>query len=428
MAKFRLLRDLGAKGRQAGVAAGIVVASGIAGIASQLIAARSLGPAEYGELAAYYAIAAWIMAAAGGLQVEVAAAGENRSEPELDRVLVETPGPGVSGPIPLADRRVHFGEAVWPTVVVTALVVPAFLYGSGWASWFFLIVAGAITSLQMSIVSGEVVRRGHENRYLLLNICGNLLRLALSVVVAVKSLGVLGFALIPIVVSWSIGTWGVLSQRIPMTARGMSSSRIAQTTVAILLFYLATNVDVILAPQQMLSSQAGSYAAAASLTRVPIIIAAMIGYLSIPRFKNCRSPLREYALISASVLMMALLYGAAIVLGASQVVLDVLGQEYATTSEIIVPLAMASLPWTLVASTLYISAAIRSSRVLMGTLLLAALVSACLYLGLSTPTSFAAVFGSVGLIALLAATGITAHYLRAVSRVGWAPPGLAPRR
>jgi len=339
-------------GRMSGVRAGVIVFIGIAcanvgNYLFQLIAARSFGPSQYGDLAALMAVAALITLPLGGIQAAVAREvatleAEERHALAAVRIRRALRLALLAGAIAAAVLMVFSGlirqlldVASLPAVVMTmALVAPAFLMPLllGWlqgAQRFGLL------SVTLSI--------------------GPLVRIALLVVVVVAGAGVAGAIGATLVASAAalmipLATLrGNVGRGIPKAAGQFDwitgIRRSFPVIVGLLALTALSTIDVVVANITLDGDQAGIYSSASLIARVILYLSAAIVTVLLPKVSE-RSALQldTRAILSASLLATAVLASAATVVYAvfsSTIVSLTVGGEYADAAPLLWVFALA---------------------------------------------------------------------------------------
>jgi len=338
--------------RMSGVRAGVIVFIGI-GFANvgnylfQLIAARALGPGQYGDLAALTAVAALITLPLGGIQAavarEVATLDASKhhalAAARIRRALGIALGIGgiVAALLTLSSGLIQqlLDIASLPAVVLTmALVVPAFLMPV-LVGWLQGVQRFGLLSVTLSL--------------------GPLIRIALLAVVVAGGWGVAGAIGATLVASAAalvipLATLrGHVGRDIPRSLghfdwmKGLRRS--FPVVIGLLALTALSTLDVVVANVTLSGQQAGIYSSASLIARVILYLSAAIVTVLLPKVSE-RSALEldTKAILSASLLATAVLSAVATIIYAvfsSTIVSLTVGAEYADAAPLLWIFALA---------------------------------------------------------------------------------------
>jgi O-antigen/teichoic acid export membrane protein len=338
--------------KMSGVRAGMIVFVGIAcanlgNYLFQLIAARSFGPGQYGDLAALMAVAALITLPLGGIQAAVA-----REVATLD----------AEGRHALAAARVR--RALRLALVAGCVAAAVLMLFSGVIRQLLDVTSLPAVVMTMALVTPALLMplllgwlQG-EQRFGLLSATlsiGPLVRIALLVVVVVAGKGVAGAVGATLVASAAalvlpLGTLlGKVGRGIPKAAGQFDwmtgISRSFPVIVGLLALTALSTIDVVVANITLDGNQAGIYSSASLIARVILYLSAAIVTVLLPKVSE-RSALHldTRAILSMSLLATGVLAALATVIYAvfsSTIVLLTVGGKYADAAPLLWIFALA---------------------------------------------------------------------------------------
>lgn len=352
----------------------------VATTAFQLITIRGLGPETYGVLAAAIALINVAAIGSSALRNSVAVTTaesvlhrdalteQPSTRRRLDGSLIEALALGVIGTIGvflLAPVIASPGPSGVLVVVLTAAaILPNFLFaraqgrlqGEGdsrsvvwWSSGAQ--IAQALLALLAVLIGADAI-------------------LILAILVVTAAAGALGAGL------------QARRDHLPSRARAFTRS----STIVLLLtvaFAWLTNADVVFVRALTPPTDAGAYAAAAVLIKTTLIIPATLSLYLLPRFVHSRGDAAKTSLGVNVILGVTVLSGIAmflVMLLFGDLIVGLLyGKDYSLTQQLVVPFALAWIPWALAQAVLVrITAA--SSRTALGAVLAIIVVQAGLAL------------------------------------------------
>ncbi|MCM0622135.1 lipopolysaccharide biosynthesis protein [Nocardioides bruguierae] len=337
-------QDAPPRGRLRGVlgtSAGIAVAMGVMNVATygfQMVSARLLGPTEYGAVASLMALLMVVAVAQLGLQ---ATAARRVSTDPAAVHLIERDVLGVTyraawavGALmlvlaPVVHRLLHL-DSIWPALLVAAAAVPLTISGG-----------------QAGVLQGE-------RRWLALSM------LYLGIGVPRLVLGVLALLVMPSETSAMVGValamlapaivgWVALRPRAGSAARGAASSadgaapvrpgrrpvarEALAASLALLAFFLLSNVDIVLARNLLPRHQAGLYAAGLILTKAVLFLPQFVVVVAFPSMSTAHERRRALLRSLAAVLGIGAVSTLAAWLLAPVALVFVGGAEYADVQD-----------------------------------------------------------------------------------------------
>lgn len=280
-----------------GTHAGFVILAGIAAAnignyVFHLLAARSLGPTSYADLAALVALAGLVALPLGGLQAAVArdvaflaAYGAGHAvAARIRRALVLALVAGTCGTLiflalaPFVQRVLDI-ESLGAVLLAGLLTMPAFLTPIVW---------GWAQGLQRFVVLSLSVTVAPAARLLLL---GGLLAAGLTVTGAMTAT-ILAATIAVLVPLWVLrGSLRQPAEITPLDFRQLSS-RVLPVVAGLLAITALTTVDVIVAKSVLPEYEAGIYGAASLIGRVILYLPAAVATVLLPKVA-ARSTLRQ---------------------------------------------------------------------------------------------------------------------------------------
>ena len=352
--------------------AGIGIVSGVGILATagfQFVCIRGLGPSGYSLLASLLAFlnvisigsSALRNSVAVGVAEDIAAGVKHKRRRFLDGGAVEALVLGgicvvaiaAAAPVLAGDLQAGIG----PLLIVALSAVPYFLFSRAQG---LLQGAGRSTTVVLWSTGAQVAQ------FILATVVVLVWRSAVGVIVVLLVIGVLG----------SLGA-GLQAGR-----HGLRTGQRAFTATALVVILLTvvftwlTSIDVVLVRSEVSAAEAGAYAAAATLIKTTLIVPATLSLYLLPRFVGHRTNASLTKLGVNVTLGLAALAGLAmagvVALWGSSIVL-VFGGGYGQASELLVPLALAWIPWTM-AQSLLIRITAASSRVALALLVVIAAV------------------------------------------------------
>jgi O-antigen/teichoic acid export membrane protein len=289
--------------------AGIAIAMAVMNMSTygfQVIAARQLGPTEYGAVASLMALLMVLAVVQLGLQAT--AARRISSTPEhvgqIERTIMATTyraalvvGAGVLVAAPLVHRVLRL-DSVWPAVLIALAAVPLTIQGG-----------------QAGILQGE--RRWVPLGLVYLGV--GVPRLAigtLCIVIAPSEtsamLGVLIGLLVPVAVGWvALRRPREPGEHSPEHAGRAVVRETFHASMALLAFYVLSNIDIIVARTTLDSHDAGLYAGGLILTKATLFLPQFVVVVAFPAMATVRA--RRTTLLRSLALVLVL--GVCTVLG-----------------------------------------------------------------------------------------------------------------
>lgn len=323
------------------VRSGIVIAAamGVMNVATYgftILAARMLGPVEYGALAAVMGLLLVLNVVSLGLQAtgarRVAAAPSGRDGIEQD----------------VMRTTYRCSLALGGLALVASPLVVAVLNLDSWAIAFLV----AVTVVPLTVMGGQAGILQGERRWVPLAAIflgmglGRLLFGLVALLVEPDTLGamvgVAAGAFAPAVVGWwtlrSTGAAGALHVPADSTPRASVAGLLLETvhnSHALLAFFTLSNVDVLIARSVLPEHQAGLYAGGLILTKAVLFLPQFVVVIAFPSMSTAKSGRRLNLLSLGLVLLIGLVtvVGAALLSGLA--VTFVGGSEYAELSDLL---------------------------------------------------------------------------------------------
>lgn len=273
----------------------------------QIIAARALGPSEYGAVASLMAVLIVVAVLQLGLQATAARriAGEPDHVAQIERGILRV---SYRAALALGVLMLLLSPLVWrvlrldglaPAVLVALAAIPATIMGG-----------------QAGILQGE--RRWHPLGlvYLSVGVSRVLIGTACVLVSPTETSAMLGVTIalwVPVAIGW----WTLRVHRDPgETSDEHRTHSIARETtsasLALLAFYLLSNVDIVMARNVLDEHDAGLYAGGLILTKAVLFLPQFVVVVAFPSMSTASQ--RRLALVRSLALVAAL--GAVCTLGA----------------------------------------------------------------------------------------------------------------
>lgn len=377
---------------------GIVSAVGIvAALGFQVLTGRFLGPEAYGLLAAFMAIVSIGATGSSALQNSVAVGTAS--------AIAAEPSPGV---------RRRFDSSLVEAVVmgvaaslVIFAVAPA-LAGMLKSGTLAVILAGC-TMLPAFILArslGILQGGGHSRAVATWTTIGQVLRVALVVVVVVLSLGAVS-TLVAVIASTAVITVGAFVHATRTRVHPMSTAFSLNSVVVILLtvaFAWVTNIDVVLVRGNAAEVAAGSFAAAAVVTKTIFLVPGMLALYLLPRFVSRREDAaRSRAGVTFTIGIIGVgAVGIFLVLlvASGPIVRLLFGVGYELTAGYLPWLSLAYLPWAMAQGLLIRLSAIASKTALLSVVVVAVAQWILAHFVLPDIPLMIVVVGSLGVVVL----------------------------
>jgi O-antigen/teichoic acid export membrane protein len=402
--------SLGRHGR-ALVGVGVVSAGGIiATVGFQVLTGRFLGPEAYGLLAAFMAIVSIGATGSAALQNSVAVgSAAARQRFALDPGIVQ----GRDHSLTEAFTLGGIGTAA---VIVASPVLADFLNTSALS----IILAGAtiLPAFLLSRALGIIQGSGASQSVAGWTTGGQVLRLALAVIVIFLSLGAISM-LLAIVISTVVITVGAAIHARAKRVRPLGRAFTPDTVVVLLLtvgFAWLTSIDVVLVRGGTSEIVSGSFAAAAMLTKTIFLIPGMLSVYLLPRFvsrrDDARASLVGVLVTMATIGLCGVLAFFAILAIGGPIVSLLFGDGYSLTATYLPWMALAYLPWALAQGLLIRLSAAASQPALV--VLAAGIVAQWAGAAAVLPDVFAlvAVIGGIGCVIFIALAIINFCFLK----------------
>lgn len=374
-------------------AVGIASVVGIlASFAFQVVSARYLGVADYGLLAAFFVI------------VNVAAIGSSALQ---NSVAVHT-----AAELGTARPRKHWPiEALILGVAGGAAVAAVSPWLASALDTSVLVVLAAASSIPLSFVAADAIGllqgSGRISRAVWWTTLAQIARVAFAVLIVMIGAGLAGMVG-AVMGAILVGVAGVLWSARAAHRPTRSVFSLAGGTIIVLTVCFAwlTNADIIFlragAPEEIV----GSYAAAAVLVKTGFLVPATMSLYLLPRFVHNRDnpelsrvgvffTLGLSLATSAAMLLLFALLG-------EWIIGLLYGPEYAAAADLLVPLALAYLPW-IAAQGMLIKMTSTASRGAAVLLIIATIAQATLFpIVIPGLTSMLVIYGVIGAIVLAA--------------------------
>jgi O-antigen/teichoic acid export membrane protein len=361
----------------------------------QVLSARYLAPADFGLLSAFFVI------------VNTAAIGSS----SLQNIVVVNTAEALAYGGPAAGSRRRWPlEAIVIGLVggLAVAICSPWLASSLDTSWFVVLAAAATIPLSFVLADtlGLLQGSGNVTGAVWWSTAAQLSRLALLVAAVAVGAGLAGAigAVVGATVVVLAGTlWS--ARRIPRPATGVLSvsglTIVALTTA----FAWLTNADVFYLRAWAPDALAGTYASAAVLVKAGFLVPATLSLYLLPRFVRNRHDVRLSRLGAIVTLSISLATGIAMVivfaLLGSWLIALLYGPAYAGAAAMLVPIALAYLPW-MAAQGLLIKLTSSASRA-GAVLLLFAVAAQWIVFSATIPDLPAMLwgFGAIGTVVLL---------------------------
>ncbi|EYR64768.1 hypothetical protein N866_05160 [Actinotalea ferrariae CF5-4] len=347
---------------------GLVSGVGVAATAAfQFVAIRGLGPAEYAVLASALAL------------LNVASIGSSALR---NSVAVAVADAGAASATSARPRRRDgsITEAwVLGAVCTVGLAVAAPLASGGLDVWVLALVALAVAPYFLfSRAQGLLQGGGRAKAVVLWSSGAQVAQLVLAAVVLLLGGGatVVLAALAFVAVAGAVGS-SVQAARERLTTSARPFGRDTTVVMALtIVFAWLISMDVVLVRAGAEPVVAGGYAAAVVVVKSTLIVPATLSLYLLPRFVARRGDAAMSRTGTNVTVMIALAGGLAMVAVVAllgDLVVSVFGGGYETVGEVLVPLALAWVPWAAIQALLIRVTATRS-RTGLAVLLTAALV------------------------------------------------------
>ncbi|WP_395639731.1 oligosaccharide flippase family protein [Pseudolysinimonas sp.] len=379
---------------------GLVSAAGIvAALGFQVLTGRFLGPEAYGLLAAFMAI------------VSIGATGSSALQ---NSVAVGTAA-AIAADSPQVSRRRFDSSLVEALVIGVAASLLVFaaaptLAGMLKSGTLAVILAGCtmLPAFLLARSLGILQGSGRSRSVATWTTTGQVLRVALVVLVVLLSLGAVS-TLIAVIASTAVITVGAFIHATRTRVHPTASAFSANSVVVILLtvaFAWVTNIDVVLVRANASELAAGSFAAAAVVTKTIFLVPGMLALYLLPRFVSRREDVaRSRAGVTFTIGIIGIgAVGIFVVLlfAAGPIVRLLFGEGYELTAAWLPWLSLAYLPWAMAQGLLIRLSAIASKTALVVVVVAAIAQWVLAHAVLPDLTLMIVVIGSLGVVVLAA--------------------------
>ncbi|MEI5673824.1 MULTISPECIES: polysaccharide biosynthesis protein [unclassified Nocardioides] len=318
--------------------AGIAVAMAVMNISTygyQLVAARRLGPTEYGAVASLMALLMVLAVVQLGLQAtaarRISATPANVAQIERVIMAVTYRAALVVGAVmllaaPLVHRVLRL-DSVWPAVFIALAAVPLTIQGGQ---------AGILQGERRWLPLGLVYLGVGVPRLLIGSIC-----IAIEPSESAAMLGVLLGLLAPVAAGWiALRRPRDAGEHSPEHAGRAVTRETFHASMALLAFFVLSNIDILVARNVLDSHDAGLYAGGLILTKATLFLPQFVVVVAFPAMSTVSE--RRATLLRSLVLVLAL--GIATMLGVlllpDLAMLFVGGHEYDEVSSLLWLFAM----------------------------------------------------------------------------------------
>jgi len=322
------------------------VVGALAALAFQVLSARALGPRDFGLLAAFLAILNVAAIGSSALQNSVAVKTAEVGRPDVAAPMSARRGPSEATILGLA------------AAVLVAAFSPALVRSLNATFMVVLLSAAAIPlSFWLAEAVGVMQGVGRSLGAVWWTTLSLLARVALVLLSVVLGLGI-GGVLVAVLLGTAVATVGA-----SVPARHIPHPRVAVFTrsgLTVLLLSLTfawlANADVIVLRAGASEVVAGTYASAAILVKASFLLPSTLSLYLLPRFVRNRGN-RELTRMGESVTVgVTAVAGVALALTfwliGDVVVRIVYGASFSDGADLLLPLALVYLPWTIAQSVL----------------------------------------------------------------------------
>ena len=353
-----------------------------------VLAARLLGPSLFGEYASLVVIGGIVTTAAGGIQATTAR--------EVARTVDEP-----SRRDTWLRRSLMVSIAIMVLLLVVSPIVSAALRTS--LLNLLPVAATAPAAVIVAVALGRLIGTERTALWNAVGIAVTSVKFSLGVTFGLIFASVAVFLWGSVVAALLVGVVALyMTRHVSLRGLRLRSPAIWTTTGVILLLWFCLQADIIFARIILAAEDAGSYSAAAALTKSTVLVLGLAGTIVLPRvsrlLKNSESP--TSLLMRLNFLVMALAVGGSAVLWmfGDALYAAIYGAQFSTPPSLLAACMIAAIPWAGTAAMVNAWMGSRALRALLvGGLIFASLQIICLALVSSSVTSFVIVFGVFGI-------------------------------
>lgn len=305
--------------------------------AFNLLAARSLGPADYGLLAALVGLAGVIGTAFGSLQV-VTAREVAVLAPTTTRRTVD----------PWTVQALAIGGAVAVLMALAGPVLATLLRTD--LPLVLVLALGCPPAALLAVMVGRLIGQTRIITWQVVGLLATVVKVLLGLVAVGLGLGVLPFALALPVGGLLIGLLAAgLTRGVRVPRQRLAGWPVWGSTLVVLFLWSATQADVILARVRLSETEAGLYAAAAIIGKAIPMVAGLLGTALLPLLARRLRAGRSSAHLTAVVAGGAGLFGVGCALAVSVIgpllMTTFYGETFTGAGPLLIGLAWAAVPW-----------------------------------------------------------------------------------
>lgn len=310
--------------------AGIAIAMAVMNISTygyQLVAARRLGPTEYGAVASLMALLMVLAVAQLGLQAtaarRISATPEHVSQ--IERVIMAVTyrvalGAGAVMLIasPLVYRVLRL-DSIWPAILIAVAAVPLTVQGGQ---------AGILQGERRWLPLGLVYLGVGVPRVVIGSVC-----IWVSPSETAAMLGVLIALFVPVVIGWvALRRPRDPGEHSPEHAGRVVATETFHASMALLAFYVLSNVDILVARNVLDSHDAGLYAGGLILTKATLFLPQFVVVVAFPAMSTVSARRKTLLRSLGLVLVLGIITVGGVLALPDLAMLFVGGDEYAEVS------------------------------------------------------------------------------------------------